>query len=166
MKKKYRLVLSLILVVFIITGCTNKYGIDTSKYNTDGLKVVKCNRDTTTDDGSKVKIDYKVYYDKKDYLKVFESTEIVTSNDNSVLDTYEKAYKNVYKAYKDIDYYENAVVRDNNSVTSKTYINYDKVDLNKIMEIEGTDDNVKVINGKIKIDDWIKFAKKYGTSCK
>ena len=166
MKNKYLIITFITLIALVITGCTNKYGIDTSKYNTNGLEVVNCSRNATTDDGSKAKITYKAYYDKKEYLKVFESTEVITSNDNNTLDTYEKAYKNVYKAYKSIDYYEKSIIREGNKVISKTYINYGKVDIDKIMEIEGTEDNVKVVNGKIKVDDWIKFAKKYGTSCK
>ena len=33
------------------------------------------------------------------------------------------------------------------------------------MKIEGTEDNVKVVDGKIKLDDWKEFARKYGTEC-
>ena len=66
MKNKYLIIIFLTLIALVITGCTNKYGIDTSKYSTDGLKVVNCSRNATTDDGSKAKITYKAYYDKKE----------------------------------------------------------------------------------------------------
>ena len=78
---------------------------------------------------------------------------------------YEEAYKSIYKAYENIDYYDNEVLRADNKVTSTTVIYYGKVDMNKILEIEGEEDNVKVENGKIKLSDWKKFAKEYGTKC-
>ena len=37
--------------------------------------------------------------------------------------------------------------------------------MKKIRKLEGEEDNVKLTDGKIKIDDWKKFAKKYGTTC-
>ena len=71
----------------------------------------------------------------------------------------------MYSAYDNLEYYDNTVTRDNDSVKSVTYINYGKVDMDKLMDIEGTEDNVEVTDGKIKIEDWKSFAKKYGTVC-
>ena len=37
--------------------------------------------------------------------------------------------------------------------------------MDKLMKIEGSEDNVKVTDGKIKLNDWKSFAKKYWTEC-
>ena len=94
-----------------------------------------------------------------------KTKEVVKSKDKTILTEYKNAYEKVYSAYKNIKYYENSIEEANNRVTSTTYINYGKVDMDKIIEIEGTENNVKISDGKIKIDDWKSFAKKYGTMC-
>lgn len=166
MKKK----ISLILVIgslFVVTGCNDNKLDENSKYDTTGLSHIVCTKDAyiESDSSSKVDISYDLYYDSDDYLKVFESVEKITSDNSSLLDQYEQAYKKIYKAYNDIEYYDNKIERTSNTVTSKTSINYEKVDMEKIRKLEGEEDNVKLTDGKIKIDDWKKFAKKYGTTC-
>lgn len=173
MKKSKLIKIFIILIICIsIIGCENKNKddistgkIDSSKYETKGLKELKCERDTETSDGIDVDIKINAYYDNDRYLKVLKTKEVVKSKDKSVLTEYKNAYEKVYSAYKNIKYYENIVEEANNKVTSTTYINYGKVDMNKLLEIEGTDNNVKITDGKIKIDDWKSFAKKYGTVC-
>ena len=43
-------------------------------------------------------------------------------------------------------------------------INYDKVDINKIISIEGDKDNI-FEDGQAKVKKWKKLAKKVGTEC-
>lgn len=166
MKKKISLFL-MISSLFIVTGCSDNKVEETSKYDTTGLSHITCTKDAyiESDSSAKVNINYDLYYDSDDYLKVFESVEKITSDNSSLLDQYEQAYKKIYKSYSDIKYYDNKVERTNNTVISKTSINYGKVDMKKVRELEGEEDNVKLTDGKIKIDDWKKFAKKYGTTC-
>lgn len=167
--KKITKIFTLLFIIITVSACSNvseDNGVDMSKYNTKDFSLVECTRDAVTEDDSSVDIKYKVYYDKDEYIQIILSTQKVTSTDSSVLDQYEEAYNNVYSVYDDLDYYDNVVTRDEDSVTTKTYINYGKVDMDKLMEIEGTDNNVEVTDGKIKLSDWKNFAKKYGTSCK
>ena len=166
--KKINKVLLLIITVTLLSACSNndESNVDMKKYDTKNFSLVECTRDTTTEDNSSVDIKYKVYYDSNKYIQLIFSTQKVTSKDSSVLDQYEEAYTKVYSVYDDLEYYDNVITRDEESVTTKTYINYGKVDMDELMEIEGTDNNVKVTNGKIKLSDWKSFAKKYGTSCK
>lgn len=165
MKNKNVKIFILLVVVVLLAGCKNKYGIDTSNYSTKNLEYTKCIRKTVTDNNEKVKINYKLYSDSKGYLRVLISTEEVTSSDDDILDEYEKAYKKIYKPYKNLKYYEHSLLREGNKLTSKAYINYGKVDMKKVYEIEGTENNVKLTNGRIKLKDWKKFAKKYGAMC-
>lgn len=161
---KYFLVI--LLIVLLLTGCSSESKEDNT-YNTSNLSHIKCSRDASVDDSdTKVEINYDIYYDKDNYLSILKSVEKITSSNEEVLDEYEKAYKNIYSAYDNLEYYDNEVERDTNTVISKTSINYAKIDMDKLMDIEGSDNNVTVTDGKIKLDDWKSFAKKYGTVCK
>ena len=71
----------------------------------------------------------------------------------------------MFKKYKNIKYYDNTVTKKDNTITSTTIINYDKVDSKKIIEIEGEDGNIFTDNGKVKLDNLLKVYKKYGSSC-
>lgn len=163
-------ILILVILCFIITGCSNTTNNSTSMNELEdlsNLNHVSCKRDAyTTVEDTNVDIKIDLYYDDEEYLKVFKSVETITSTDDTTLTEYEDAYKKIYKQYEDIKYYDNSIKRNKNSVISKTTINYGKVDMDKVLEIEGEEDNVKVVDGKIKLSDWKKFAKKYGTTCK
>ena len=43
-------------------------------------------------------------------------------------------------------------------------INYDKVDIARLLEIEGSEDNI-IEDGVAKVDKWLTLAKRFGTKC-
>ena len=88
----------------------------------------------------------------------------VTSKDNSKLDTYENSYKAIAANYKNLAEYKTSVIRDSNSVTYDTTINYDKIDTEKLLEIEGEEDNI-IVNGKAKLALWLELAPNVGVVC-
>lgn len=159
----------LFIFVLLMCGCSSEEkveGINNSLYKTDGLSHLSCTKNAEVeDDNTTVSIHYDLYYDKDEYLKILRSEESIKSTNKEILNTYEKAYNDVYSVYKGIKYYDNVVKREDGSVTSITYINYGKVDIDQVMEIEGEEDNVTVTDGKIKLSDWKSFAKRYGTTC-
>ena len=167
MKKRSKL-LFIIISLLLVTGCgtdADKNSVQ-DKYDVSSLNHSTCTRDAYTDDSNTtVEINYDLYSDDDGYLIILESKEEITSTNTDLLDQYEEAYTNIYKVYDGIDYYDNEVLRTSNKVTSTTTINYGKIDMDKIMKIEGEEDNVKVENGKIKLSDWKSFAKTYGTTC-
>lgn len=160
--------LLLIPILFLlVVGCSSNKEINLDKkYNTKNLDYITCTRNTETTDSSSVKININVYYNEDKYIEILKSKEVVTSDNSDVLKQYKEAYEKVYSVYDDLKYYDNKVTYKNNTVTSTTYINYGKIDMDRLMEIEGSDDNVKVTDGKIKLNDWKTFARKYGTECK
>lgn len=166
-----KIVVLLILIVLFITGCSSeKEGIqaktiDDSKYDTKNFSYITCSRETTTEDDSDVDIRYEIYYNDDKDIEILKSYEEVTSSNKETLKKYKDAYQSIYSVYDNVDYYDHEVVEEENKVVSITYINYGKVDIQKIMKIEGEEDNVKVVDGKIKLEDWKSFAKKYGTQC-
>ncbi len=168
--------LSVLIILFIlisITGCSNNKnedfdfvdGIDTSKYKTTGLKSINCSTDTDTSDGVDIDIKMKVYYDKDGYLSILTRNESVTSADKNVIKEYADAYKKLYSSYENLDYYDNVIKQTGDNVTSITYINYSKINMEELLKIENIEDYLTITNGKIKLSDWKEFAEKYGTKC-
>lgn len=154
--KKVMIKISLIVLVsFLITGCGSG-----TVASADGVK--NCSRTGEVDNGSS-KMNYEVYYEG-DYVTVIHSMEEIISDDSSVLDTYEEAYKNIFKQYENLEYYDNTITRSDNTVISDTTINYAKIDIDKLLEIEGEEDNV-IEDGKVKLSTWLTFAKKFGVTC-
>lgn len=153
---------SLFLVIagccLFLTGC----GKTELEKETTGMKTMQCSRDGQVDNGT-ASLKYEIFY-QGEYIQVLHSTEKVTSNNTEVLDQYEKAYKDIFKNYEDLEYYDNTVTRDEKSITSDTVINYAKIDTKQLLKIEGEEDNV-IQDGKVKLSTWVEFAKKYGTTC-
>lgn len=147
---------SIVLVmVLLLAGCGSN-----SSVSSDGVK--KCTRTGIVTNGS-TEMNYEVYY-KGEYVVLLHSTEKIISDSSSVLDTYEEAYKNIFKQYEGLEYYDNKITRNSNSVTNEITINYEKIDMGKLLDIEGEENNV-IENGKVKLDTWLSFAKKYGVTC-
>ena len=134
-----------------------------SESDTAGMEKLTCSREASAGSGVDVNLDYEIYY-QGEYIQVLHSTEQVVTDDQDTLDEYEDAYKGIYKNYEGLKYYDNTVTRTNDSVTSDTVINYGKIDTDKLLAIEGEEDNV-IKDGKVKLDDWLDFAEKFGTKC-
>lgn len=150
--KKLCFITILLLIVVLITGC------DENK--SKGHKY--CTRSGSVENGD-VSLNYNIYY-TGDTLNKIESNEKVTSEDSSVLDTYENAYKGIHVNYKGLDHYNTSVIRTDDSVTSIIVIDYDKVDIDRLIELEGEDDNI--FENKIpKVSKWLELGKKVGIKC-
>ncbi len=130
---------------------------------TEGMSKLTCTREADAGSDIDVNLDYEVYY-QGEYIQILHSTEQVVTDNQETLDEYENAYKGIYKNYEGLKYYDNTVKRTDNSVTSDTVINYGKIDIDKLLDIEGEEDNV-IKNGKVKLDDWLEFTEKFGMKC-
>ena len=137
MKKKFNIILGLILLVTFISGCE-----DTKNY-----KVITCTRNASLSDNKTI------------------STEKITSSDKNILKEYESSYKELFSKYKDIKYYDNTITTSNNAITSITKIDYTKVDTDKILELEGENGNIYTKDGSVKLKTLLDLYKKYGSQC-
>ncbi len=156
--KKIILILIILITVITLTGCSGSNTLTSNKLQHD-----HCTRNATAGEGIDVSLSYELYY-KGDVLKKLESTEQVKTEDSATLDEYENAYKGIHKNYEGLKYYDTKVKRTNNSVTSTIIINYEKIDIDKLIEIEGEEDNI--FEDKVpKVDKWKELAKKIGTTC-
>lgn len=171
--KKISLSILVIILCFFLTACDN----DTTKIDTiendDGKidsidEVTKkkgtliCTR-TATANNAEPFFNYTINY-KNDEILSLHSIEGLTSSDSSVLDEYEEAYRKISSYYTDLKYYDTEVTRNNNTVTWDTTINYEKIDIAALLELEGEDDNI-IENGKAHLSTWLELAKKVGTTC-
>lgn len=188
MKKKIISLLLLIIIAITLVGCGNKKENSTStntttnqtttvtnpdSYNRGSLNIPEtevanmekkvCTRQGSGEDSSEVKLNYTLYY-QGEYLQILHSIEQVITEDQEILDQYQNAYINIYKNYETLEYYETSVIREKDSVTNDTVINYAKLDTDKLLEIEGEEDNI-IKDGKVKLDDWLEFAEQFGTTC-
>lgn len=129
----------------------------------EGMDKMSCTREATGKGDSKVKLNYTLYY-QGEYLQLLHSKEEILTQSQDILDEYQTAYINIYKHYENLEHYNTSVIRTKNSVTNDTIINYNKIDTDKLLEIEGTEDNI-IKDGKVKLDDWLNFAEQFGTTC-
>lgn len=161
MKKIYKLtsiIALLIIFTTLITGCESQSSTST-KYK-EGTLI--CSRQGNISNAT-TNLNYIINY-KNGNITVLRSIEEVLSDDKSILDTYENAYTEIFKPYKDLEYYENTITRSEGSVISNTLINYEKIDIEALLDIEGEEDNI-IEDGKAKLEIWLSFAEKFGTTC-
>lgn len=149
---KRNLIIILLLIIPFITGCENKEKIHEH-----------CTRSATAGENVDVKLEYELYY-KDDVLLKLESVEQITSEEEETLDLYESAYRNIHNNYANLKYYDTNIERKDNTVTSKIVIDYKRIDIDKLIEIEGEEDNI--FEDKIpKASKWKELAKKLGAKC-
>jgi len=174
--KKILYILVLVSALFLITGCDdekstnesgqekiNKIESNGEKVNTKKMTQMYCIRNATAQNGIEVNIHYDVFY-TGDKLNIVHSFEQVMSANSEYLDEYEEAYRGIHKHYEGLEYYDASVTRGDTAVTSEITINYDKLDIDKLLSIEGEENNI--FENKVpKYSKWIAMAKKVGVTC-
>lgn len=167
--KKSRFLIILVLLAFLLSGCSNSSEskeevksngetVDTTK-----MQVMHCTRSASASKGVEVKLNYDLYY-TGEILNLLRSEEKIISSSEESLTLYEDAYKKIKSNYEGLEYYDQEIVRGDTTVTNTITINYDKIDVDRLLEIEGEEDNI-IENGKAKVDAWVTLAKKFGTTC-
>lgn len=148
---KKGLAIFLTLGVFCLTGCGSKEE-----------KVMSCKR-TADQSGIKMDLSYKVTYKGNDVVNV-ESTEKVTSQDSAVLEAYKEQVEKLYSSYADVEHYKYNVSIDGDTLTSKTDIDYSKIDTDKMLKIDSAN-GALIKDGKININDIKSYYEALGVTC-
>lgn len=148
--KKIGLVLFMSLL--LLTGCTKEEN-----------GVLTCTR-TAKQGNIDLSLNYKITY-TGEYVNTIETTEIVKSDDQNTLNLYKSQIENVYKPYKEIDYYENEITLEGNTLTSKTTIDYEHINTDKLIEIDSANEQI-LKDGKAKVSDFRTMYENIGASCK
>ncbi|MBQ9019431.1 MAG: DUF1307 domain-containing protein [Bacilli bacterium] len=162
------------IIFVIMIGCILLCGCEKEKKSSTKVisngKVVDttkmehkhCTREASITDGD-VSLNYDIFY-TGDILNILKSEEKIISASEEVLDTYEKAYRDIFQHYDGFEYYDTSVTRGDTTVVSSITINYDKIDIDKLIALEGEEDSV-FQNKKPLVSKWLEFAKKFGTKC-
>ena len=160
----------LILGISFVTGCDN--GINGIKKDLENLKdetgeetVIENKREEKIETRTcytSVEVDFYqlnanyTIYSKNGIVEKVETVEIVTSDDDAILNTFETTletqYKTMKKTYGGYDY---KVVHNGNTVKSEVTIDYNKVDMKQLAKDNDTvksymnSDNRFTVNGII-----------------
>lgn len=173
--EKVSIVLVIIVLCLLLSACgskkenldngnsTKKITIVDDDFNEKSSGTLKCVTEAEAGEGIDVDLSYVIDYKRGNILNL-RSVSKITSLDSDVLDDYESAYQGISGNYEGLEYYDTSLIRDSNSVTYEAIINYDKIDTDKLLAIEGEEDNV-IVDGKAKLSLWLDLAEKFGTTC-
>lgn len=125
-------------------------------------KTMKCHL-SKTQSGAEFDLSYFADYEGN-YVTNIRSDERITSNDSTALETYKKSIEQTYAPFDNIEYYDYSVSIDGNTLISTTDIDYSKIDINKVIEIDSSS-RALIKNGKININDLKKVYESMGTTC-
>lgn len=119
---------------------------------------------TYNEDNISFKTTYQVVY-KERYATKLVSVETITTQETSLLNDYKTNLEMMYLRFNEIPYYNNTISIKGETLTSKTTIDYSKIDLNKLIKVDSSFNEV-IKNNKISIS---KLKKQYistGAYCK
>ena len=119
---------------------------------------------TYEEDSVSFKTTYKVEYKKK-YATKLVSIETINTYDVTLLNDYKTNLEMMYLRFNEIPHYENTISIKKTTLTSKTIINYDKINLNELVKVDSSFNEV-IKKNKVSIT---KLKKQYdltGAYCK
>lgn len=145
-------------VTLLCTGCNA---------TNNEIKIMNCDlKSTNSVQGYTLTSKYTVYY-TGDSVNSVETKEEVKSDEESILDYFEKTLTNTYEtANENYGGYDNNITRSDNSINSITKIDYNKMDMKKYI-----DDNTAVksyvnSDNKFTIDGIKSIYEAMGAICK
>ena len=156
MKKKL-LILGIIALV-LITGCGQG-----SKDITVKEEKMVCTR-TGNMNNLEMDFNYEIYYEGNNVNKV-QTTEKITSEDTSVLEQSKQQIENLYSNFDNIENYNYNVVIEGNTLTSTTDINYEKIDIDELLEIDSSISQLLNDDNKIDLEKITQVYEQTGATC-
>ena len=92
---------------------------------------------TYEEDSVSFKTTYKVEYKKK-YATKLVSIETINTYDVTLLNDYKTNLEMMYLRFNEIPHYQNTISIKENTLTSKTIINYSKIDLDELIKVDSS----------------------------
>ncbi len=148
------IIIPIVLIIGIICG----YFI----FSSTKEKKLVCTR-TASQNGLQYDFRYEVTY-KGDEALQLKSIEKVTAPDTYTLQILEQSLKTTYAPYTNLDYYDNTVSIDGNTLTSTTTADYSKMDLDKLIEIDSANQSI-VKDGKVQVEYLKQLYSITGATC-
>lgn len=153
--RRYILLTTTALIIFLI-------GLYFYKTNTGTLV---CSS-TSYEDGIEYKLEYSATYKNRKVIKV-KSIERITLDeaDEELLEEYRTALKELYSEYNELDYYENNISIKDTTLNSVTTINYQKIDMNKLLDIDSSIEKIVDKNNNVLVTKLKKQYQSTGAIC-
>lgn len=150
MKKSF-IILGILLL--LVTGCGQ----------TQAEEKMVCTR-TVNMNNVQMDLRYEVYYEGDNVNKV-QSTEKVISDDEATLQTYQDQVESIYSNFDNVEHYNYEVSIEGDTLTSTTDIDYTKIDMDQLLEIDSSVEQLLNDNGKIDLDNITKVYEQAGATC-
>lgn len=169
MKRVSKYLFVFLIGVVLLTGCEKKE-VQKQEENKNEVKeeqqtekTMVCSRKATITEGVEVDLAYTVTY-IGDYVKTVYSNEKVNSNNKEYLEQYKTQVESIYSPYKNIEYYDYNVRIEGNTLISEVTIQYDKIDTDKMIEIDSANATL-IKDGKVKVSDIKTLYSTVGAIC-
>ena len=143
----------LLLILTVIIG-----------YNVKTYSGVLVCTNTYNEDDISFKTTYHVEY-KKRYATKLVSVETIKTQETLLLNDYKTNLEMMYLRFNEIPHYNNTISIKDDTLTSKTIINYSKIDLNKLIKVDSSFNEV-IKNNKISITKLKEQYASTGALCK
>ena len=152
MKKRLKFLVGFAFLVLLVTGCDN-----------NSIQTMTCTR-TMNQNNIQTSLKYVVNY-HGNYVTRVKSVETIETDNFNILDTYKEQVETIYNSYKDVKYYEYNVEIVDNKLISTVDINYEKIDTDKLLEIDSSNGQL-IKDGKIAVADIKTVYENLGAICK
>lgn len=152
-------ILGIALLVFA-TGCGQQTGYNES--NTKDDKMI-CTR-TANATGLKMDFRYEVYYQGNDVNKV-QTAEKITSDSTETLQAYQQQIKSLYSNFDNIEHYNYDVKIEGNTLISTTDINYQKMNIDELVNVDSSIEQLLNDDRKIDLDKITQVYEQLGATC-
>lgn len=141
-----------IMLLLLITGCTTKE------------EKIICTR-TSTMNNMEMDLRYEIFYQGTDVNKVATVEKVIT-DDEETLKQLETQTKSLYANFDNIKNYHYNITVKNNTFTSTTDINYQKIDIDELVKIDSSIQQLLNENNKVDVDKITQIYTQTGATCK
>ena len=131
------MVVFFVSAMLFITGCSSKE------------EILVCTKEQEIDTRTKLESRYQVL-SKDGYVTRLDTVEVIISDSEEVLKTYQENLENVYRDYRGINHYSNEIRIEDNKLISTTKVDYDKIDAEQLIKID-RNNATAIENGKVKV---------------
>ena len=121
-----------------------------------------CTLNNSDTDWINVKGVYTVKY-SGEYVNLVDTIETINSENEQWIEYYKNALEETYKPYKNLKFYDYDIKTTKNTLTSKVTINYEKIDMNKFLEINQS--TIFIENGKVSLEKLKSYYELIGATC-
>ena len=155
-----RVVILGIALLVLATGCGQQTNYN---YTTNKEDQMICTR-TANANGLKMDFRYEVYYQGNDVNKV-QTTEKITSDSTEILQTYQQQIKSLYSSFDNIEHYNYDVKIEGNTLISTTDINYQKMNIDELVNVDSSIEQLLNDDRKIDLDKITQVYEQLGATC-